>query len=150
MKKKILLKDCDWGEYSKEEAYLIAQLNDINKTVLISRMKSGWDVETAITMPVNAKPKLTKIIKYIPIGTTVKYWRQRCKENGVKWGTFYHRVIENKWDCDLACLVQAKETPEMITIRKKFHFWKKIGGKWKRLFEWITFKTSVIEYNGEE
>jgi hypothetical protein len=146
MKKKILLNECDWGEYSKEEAFLIAKLNNISQSVLISRMKSGWKVETAITMPVKEKPRFTQVTNYIPIGTTIKYWRERCEDNDVKWKTFYHRVITGKWDCELACTMKAKETPDMITIRKKFHFWKKIDGEWQRLFEWVTFKTSAEDY----
>jgi len=146
MKKKILLNECDWGEYSKDEAFLIAKLNNISQSVLISRMKSGWKVETAITMPVKAKPRFTQVTNYIPIGTTIKYWRERCKENNVKWKTFYHRVITGKWDCELASRMQAKETPDMITVRKKFHYWKKIDGEWQRMFEWVTFKTSAEEY----
>lgn len=150
MTKRKLLKDCDFGDYSKEEAFLIAKLNGINAQAFLARMKADWDVEIAMTMPVKEKPRETQIVNLIPMGTTVNQWKRKCKANNVKWSTFYHRVYSNHWDCELACSLQAKETPDMVTIRKKFHFWKKIGGEWQRMFEWVTFKTSAAEYYGEK
>jgi len=146
MAKRKLLKDCDFGDYSKEEAFLIARMNGINDQAFMGRVKSGWNIEEAMTAPLRAKKPETQVSKYIPMGTTVAYWRRRCKANGVKWCTFYHRVITNRWDCELASRMQAKETPDMITVRKKFHYWKKIDGEWQRMFEWVTFKTSAEEY----